>query len=32
LILLAALGCAFIPYWTDDVQLREGLLLAAVYV
>lgn len=32
LILLAAFGCAFIPYWTDDVQLREGLLLAAVYV
>ena len=32
LILLAAFGCAFIPYWTDDVQLRESLLLAAVYV
>jgi branched-chain amino acid transport system permease protein len=32
LILALSLVCALLPYWTDDVQLREGLLLAAVYV
>ena len=32
LILGISLVFALLPYWTDDVQLREGLLLAAVYV
>jgi branched-chain amino acid transport system permease protein len=32
LIGVAALLIAGIPYWTDDVQLRESLLLASVYV
>ncbi len=32
LILGVSLVFALLPYWTDDVQLREGLLLAAVYV
>lgn len=32
LILGISLIFALLPYWTDDVQLREGLLLAAVYV
>jgi branched-chain amino acid transport system permease protein len=32
LILLAALLCALVPYFTNDVGLRESLLLAAVYV
>ncbi len=32
LIAVIALACALVPYWTDDVQLRESLLLAAVYV
>jgi branched-chain amino acid transport system permease protein len=32
LILAISLAFALLPYWTDDVQLREGLLLAAVYV
>jgi branched-chain amino acid transport system permease protein len=32
LIVAAALLYAFVPYFTDDVQLREGLLLAAVYI
>jgi branched-chain amino acid transport system permease protein len=32
LILGISLVFALLPYWTDDVQLREGLLLAAIYV
>ena len=32
LIALATLLFALVPYWTNDVQLRESLLLAAVYV
>ena len=32
LIVGVALLFAVYPYWSDDVQLREGLLLAAVYV
>ncbi len=32
LIAVAALALALVPYWTDDVQLRESVLLAAVYV
>jgi branched-chain amino acid transport system permease protein len=32
LILALSLVCALLPYWTDDVQLRESLLLAAIYV
>jgi hypothetical protein len=32
LIAIAALLYALIPYFTDDVQLRESLLLAAVYI
>lgn len=32
LILIFTLGCAFGPYLTDDVGLRETLLLAALYV
>src|SRR5215467_12920316 len=32
LIIGAALLYAFVPYFTNDVQLRESLLLAAVYI
>jgi branched-chain amino acid transport system permease protein len=32
LIVGAALLYAFVPYFTDNVQLRESLLLAAVYI
>jgi len=32
LIVIAALLFAFVPYFTNDVGLRESLLLAAVYV
>jgi len=32
LVVAVALGVALVPYWTDDVELREGLVLAAVYV
>lgn len=32
LILGISLVFALLPYWTDDVQLRESLLLAAIYV
>ncbi len=32
LIIVFGLLFAFIPYGTDDVQLRESLLLAAVYI
>jgi branched-chain amino acid transport system permease protein len=32
LIVAAAVLYALVPYFTDDVQLREGLLLAAVYM
>ncbi len=32
LILGISLVCGLLPWITDDVQLREGLLLAAVYV
>ena len=32
LILAVSLAFVLVPYLTDDVQLREGLLLAAVYV
>jgi branched-chain amino acid transport system permease protein len=32
LIVALALGIALYPYWSDDVQLRESLVLAAVYV
>jgi branched-chain amino acid transport system permease protein len=32
LVVLLTLGFALLPYLTDDVQLREGLLLAAVYI
>ena len=32
MIVGAALLYAFVPYFTDDVQMRESLLLAAVYI
>ncbi len=32
LVLAAALACALYPYITNDVGLRESLLLAAVYI
>jgi branched-chain amino acid transport system permease protein len=32
LVVLLTVGFALLPYLTDDVQLREGLLLAAVYI
>jgi branched-chain amino acid transport system permease protein len=32
LIAIAALLIGGVPYWTDNVQLRESLLLASVYV
>ncbi len=32
LIAIATLLIAVVPYWTNDVQLRESLLLASVYV
>jgi branched-chain amino acid transport system permease protein len=32
LVALAALVLAALPYFTDDVQLRESLILAAVYI
>ena len=32
LIVLAGLGFAFLPAWSDNVQLRESLSLAAVYI
>jgi branched-chain amino acid transport system permease protein len=32
LIVVVALVFALLPYWSDDVQLRESLLLASVYV
>jgi branched-chain amino acid transport system permease protein len=32
LIALATLSFALVPYWSGDVQLRESLLLAAVYI
>ena len=32
LILLMAALFALLPWWTDDVQMRESLLLAAVYI
>jgi branched-chain amino acid transport system permease protein len=32
LILLVAFLFAFLPWWTDDVEMRESLLLAAVYI
>jgi len=32
LIVIACAAIAAVPYWNDDVQLRERLLLAAVYV
>jgi branched-chain amino acid transport system permease protein len=32
LIAIACAAIAAIPYWNDDVQLRERLLLASVYV
>ncbi len=32
LIVAVALGLALVPYWRDDVELRESLMLAAVYV
>jgi branched-chain amino acid transport system permease protein len=32
LIAIIVLLFAILPYWADDVQLRESLLLAAVYV
>jgi branched-chain amino acid transport system permease protein len=32
LILAISLAFALVPWWTDDVQLREGLLLDAVFV
>jgi branched-chain amino acid transport system permease protein len=32
LIVALTVACAVVPYWTDDVSLRESLLLAAVYV
>jgi len=32
LIVGAALAYAFVPYFSDNVQLRESLLLAAVYI
>ncbi len=32
LVLLLTAALAFVPLWLDDVQLRESLLLACVYV
>ncbi len=32
LLILLGLAMAVVPYWSDDVQLREGFLLAAVYI
>lgn len=32
LVVAASLLYAFVPYFADDVQLRESLLLAAVYI
>src|ERR1700739_3643898 len=32
LIAMLALAVALVPYWTDNVQLRESMLLAAVYI
>ena len=32
LIALVGLAFALLPAWSDDVQLRESLLLAAVYI
>jgi branched-chain amino acid transport system permease protein len=32
LILIVVVAFAFVPLWRDDVQLRESLLLASVYI
>src|SRR5581483_6326988 len=32
MVVLLAAAFALVPYLTDDVQLRESLLLAAVYI
>jgi branched-chain amino acid transport system permease protein len=31
-LILLGLAMAAVPYWSDDVQLRESFLLAAVYI